>query len=223
MPALHFEDLLQDPDRKWDGERWGADGRPILLLNDTADDRSAWWPVAARLADEHAVAVLDLPVQPPIGDQAEVLAGFVAKMGTRAPVIAGHGSAALVASLFAARYVAHAVVNIEQPLNEPQRDDDATRALQEIIAGPRKIKCRYLAIFAAPPRPAYEAWLRERIPDAVCAAYGTEGPFPHLSDPERFADDIRELAGLADFEGHRQALKPFDGPAVLGVEAGPSP
>jgi pimeloyl-ACP methyl ester carboxylesterase len=193
MPALQFEDLLQDPDREWDGERWGADGRPILLLNDTAADRSAWWPVAARLADEHAVAVLDLPVQEPIGDQVEALAEFVAKMGTRAPVVAGHGSAALVASLFAVRYVAHAVVNIEQPLDEPQQDPDATKALKEITAGPRKIKCRYLAIFAAAPRQAYEAWLQERIPDAVCAAYGTEGAFPHLSDPERFADDIRNL------------------------------
>lgn len=188
MPALRFEDLLQDPDRERDGDRWGTDGRPVLLLNETGADRSAWWPVAARLADEHAVAVLDLPTHRQIGDQAESLAAYVAAMGTRAPVVAGHGGAALVASLFAARYLAHAVVNIEQRLDEPQ----PKRALQEITAG--RLRCRYLAIFASAPQPDYEAWLKDRIPGAACTAYRTAGCFPHLADPKRFTADIRELA-----------------------------
>jgi pimeloyl-ACP methyl ester carboxylesterase len=194
MPALRFEDLLQDPDRERNGERWGADGRPVLLLNDTGADRSAWWPVAARLADEHAVAVLDLPERRPIDEQAETLAAYVARMGTRAPVVAGHGAAALVASLFAARYIAHGVVNIEQRLDEPQPDPDAERALREITDGPRKLKCRYLSIFASAPHSGYAAWLEERIPDATCTTYNTMGAFPHLSDPKRFTDDIREIA-----------------------------
>lgn len=194
MPALRFEDLLRDPDRERNGERWGTDGRPVLLLNDSGADRSVWWPVAARLADEHAVAVLELPGHRPVGDQAETLAEYVAGMGTRAPVVAGHGGTALVASLFAARYIAHAVVNIEQRLDEPQPDPDAERALQEITDGPRKLKCRYLSIFSSAPSPAYETWLKERVPDAVCTAYRTEGRYPHLSDPKRFTDDIREIA-----------------------------
>ncbi|WP_205324906.1 alpha/beta fold hydrolase [Glycomyces sp. YM15] len=194
MPALRFEDLLQDPDRRHGADRWGTDGRPVLLLNPAGGDRSAWWPVAARLADEHTVAVLDLPEGRSIGDQAEALGAYVAAMGTRAPVVAGHGHAALVASLFAARYLAHAVVNIEQRLDEPHHDPDTERALQEITGGPRRIRCRYLAIFAGGPGPGYEAWLRERIPDAACATYGTGGDCPHLSDPKRFTDDLRELA-----------------------------
>jgi pimeloyl-ACP methyl ester carboxylesterase len=194
MPALQFEDLLKDPDREQDGDRWGADGRPVLLLSDTSAGRSAWWPVAARLADEHAVAVLDLPGRSLIADQAETIAEYVAAMGTRAPIIVGHGQAALVASLFAARYVAHAVVNIEQRLDEPQAEPDAAQALQEITAGPRKIECRYLAIFANAPEPAYEDWLRSTIPEALCTAYGTTDEFPHLSDPKRFTEDIREIA-----------------------------
>ncbi|MFC3494245.1 alpha/beta fold hydrolase [Glycomyces rhizosphaerae] len=194
MPALRFDHLLHHSDRERDGERWGADGRPVLLLNDPGCDRSAWWPVAARLADEHAVAVLDLPEGHSIGDQAEILAEYVARMGTRAPVVAGHGAAALVASLFAARYVAHAVVTIEQRLDESQPEPEAERALQEIIAGPRRLKCRYLSIFASAPQTGYETWLEERIPGAICTAYRTEGNFPHLSDPKRFTDDIREIA-----------------------------
>jgi pimeloyl-ACP methyl ester carboxylesterase len=194
MPALRFEDLLRDPDREHDADRWGTDGRPILLLNENRADRSVWWPIAARLADEHAVAVLDLPEGRSIADQAEALAAYVAAMGTRAPVIAGQGHGALVASLFAARYLAHAVVSIEQRLDEPHDDPDTERELREITAGTRRIRCRYLAIFAEPPHAGYEPWLRERIPEAACATYGTGGGFPHLSDPKRFADDIRELA-----------------------------
>jgi pimeloyl-ACP methyl ester carboxylesterase len=194
MPALRFEDLLQDPDREHDGDRWGADGRPVLLLNAAGTDRSAWWPVAARLADEHAVTVLDLPARHSIADQAESLAIYVAAMGTRAPVIAGHGDAALVASLFAARYLAHAIVNIERRLDEPHHDRDAERARAEITAGPRALRGRYLAIFASAPPPAYEPWLRARVPEAACAVYRTDGAFPHFNDPKRFADDIRDLA-----------------------------
>jgi pimeloyl-ACP methyl ester carboxylesterase len=193
MPALRFEDLLQDPDREHDGDRWGADGRPVLLLNEAGTDRSAWWPVAARLADEHAVAVLDLPAGRSITDQAESLAMYVAAMGTRAPVIAGHGEAALVASLFAVRYLAHAVVNIERRLDEPHDAPGIERARAEITAGPRRLRGRYLAVFASAPPPAYEPWLQSRIPDAACAVYGTDG-FPHFNDPKRFADDIRDLA-----------------------------
>jgi len=194
MPALRFEDLLRDPDRAGEGDRWGADGRPVLLLNGEGADRSAWWPVAARLADEHAVAVLDLPAGISITDQAESLAIYVAAMGTRAPVVAGHGEAALVASLFAVRYLAHAVVNIEQRLDEPQQEPGIERAREEITAGTRKLRGRYLAIFASAPPPAYEPWLQDRIPEAACAVYETEGAFPHFSDPKRFADDIRDLA-----------------------------
>ncbi|MEV3936966.1 hypothetical protein AB0K52_13435 [Glycomyces sp. NPDC049804] len=194
MPALRFEDLLQDPDRERDGDRWGADGRPVLLLSETGADRSAWWPVAARLASEHAVAVLDLPEHRPIGDQAETLADYVAAMGTRAPIVVGHGPAALVATLFAARYVAHAVVNIEARLDESLPDPDRERARQEIVDGPRRPRCRYLSVFASLPGAGYETWLEGRIPGAVCTTYETEGAFPHLNAPKRFAADIRDLA-----------------------------
>ncbi|MEU6250218.1 hypothetical protein [Glycomyces sp. NPDC047010] len=191
MPTLHSENLL---DPEWTGELWGAAGRPVLLLTETGEDRSAWWPVAARLATAHAVAVLDLPAGGRIGDRAETLAEFIARMGTRAPVIAAHGRAAVIASLFACRYVAHGVAAIEQPLDAPAADEDTAAALEEVTAGPRKVKCRYLSVFSAEPRPGYAAWLAERIPGAECAVYGTAGRYPHLSAPERFTEDVSALA-----------------------------
>ncbi|MFB9661709.1 alpha/beta fold hydrolase [Glycomyces mayteni] len=191
MPTLYSENLLEP---EWTGELWGASGRPVLLLTETGEDRSAWWPVAARLAAVHSVAVLDLPSGGRIGDRAETLAEFVAGMGTRAPVIAAHGRAAVIASLFACRYVAHGVAAIEQALDAPAEDGDTAAALEEITAGPRKVECRYLSVFAAEPRPGYAAWLAERIPGAECAVYGTEGRYPHLSAPDRFTEDVSALA-----------------------------
>jgi pimeloyl-ACP methyl ester carboxylesterase len=194
LPTLYSEDLLRQPEPEWTGERWGVDGRPVLLLTESGDDRSAWWPVAARLAEDLAVAVLDLPGDGPIGDRAETLAQFVAEMGTRAPVVVGHGRAAVVASLFAARYVAHGVAAVERALDAPGGDADTEAALAEITAGPRKVGCRYLAVFGSAPRPGYAAWLEARIPGAECAVYGTGDRFPHLSDPERFIKDVTALA-----------------------------
>ncbi|RRS00595.1 alpha/beta fold hydrolase [Glycomyces terrestris] len=192
MPTLYSEDLLREPE--WTGERWGAEGRPVLLLTESGDDRSAWWPVAARLAADLAVAVLDLPEGGSVGDSAETLAQFTATMGTRAPVVVGHGRAAVVASLFAARYLAHGVVAVERALDGPGGDADVDAALAEIADGPRRIKCRYLAVFGSAPRPGYAAWLGERVPGAVCAVYGTGDRFPHLSAPERFVEDVVALA-----------------------------
>ncbi|GAA2260670.1 hypothetical protein GCM10009853_012140 [Glycomyces scopariae] len=194
MPTLYSENLLHHPEPEWTGERWGDEGRPVLLLTESGEDRSAWWPVAARLAAEHAVAVLDLPAGGPIGDRAETLAQFTARIGTRAPVVAAYGRAAVVASLFACRYVAHGVAAIELALDAPAADADTAAALAEITAGPRRMRCRYLSVFASAPRPGYAAWLAARVPGAACAVYGTEGAYPHLSAPDRFVGDVRVLA-----------------------------
>ncbi|GAA1664948.1 hypothetical protein GCM10009830_08100 [Glycomyces endophyticus] len=194
MPTLHFQDLLRQPDPEWTGERWGAGGRPVLLLTESGDDRSAWWPVAARLAEGLSVAVLDLPEAGRVGDLAASLARFTAELGTRAPVVVGHGRAAVVASLFAVRYAAHGVVAVERALDEPGGDDDTAAALEEVVAGPRRIRCGFLAVFGSAPRPGYAAWLGERVPGAACAVYGTGDRFPHLREPERFIGDVAPLA-----------------------------
>ncbi|SDC98891.1 alpha/beta fold hydrolase [Glycomyces harbinensis] len=193
MPTPRIATLLHDPGRESAYEQWGGCGRPVLLLNRPEHDRSAWWPVAAALGDTHAVMVVDLPEGHPPPALAEDLAHMVLQMGTRAPVLAGHGSAALVASVFAARYLAHAVVAVEQRL-DVRADGEPDAALRE-ITGPRKpIDCPYLSVFAAEPEPGYAAWLRVRIPKARCESYGTPGEFPHLTALDRFVADVRGLA-----------------------------
>lgn len=198
MSSPRINSIRHGPDREWIYEQWGSSGRPILLIGDASHERSAWWPVAARLADEHTVAVLDLPFGREPGASAEELARVVFRLGTRAPVLVGYSSAALVASMFAVRFVTHAVVNVEQGLDtrpgSGEVDLAAREALREITGGARPIRCPYLSVFAAEPRPGYAEWLRQRIPRSRCEVYGTPGVFPHLYDLARFAADTRALA-----------------------------
>jgi pimeloyl-ACP methyl ester carboxylesterase len=188
-----LEALLHDPERQSTYERWGASGRPVLLLNRPERDRSAWWPVAADLGGDHAVMVLDLPEGHGPEVLAEDLAHLVLQLGTRAPVLVGHGSAALVASVFAARYLAHAVVNVEQRLDPAANEPALTPTLREVTEAPKPLACPYLSVFAAAPEPAYAEWLGARIPKSRCESYGTAGEFPHLAEPARFAADVRGL------------------------------
>lgn len=194
MSTPRIATLLHDPERQSTYEQWGARGRPILLLNRPEHDRSAWWPVAAGLGDTHCVMVLDLPEGHSPAVLAEDLAHMVLQLGTRAPVLVGHAAAALVASVFAARYLAHAVVAVEQRLDAASDDPDLESALHEITASRRPIECPYLSVFAAEPEPGYAAWLGARIPKARCESYGTPGEFPHLTALDRFVADVRELA-----------------------------
>jgi pimeloyl-ACP methyl ester carboxylesterase len=186
MSMPQAEKLRRHPGRTWTREQWGDRGRPVHLINHPSYDRSAWWAVAAQLAADHTVTVFDLPGHGDSGDLADDLAEFTARSGTLAPVVVGQGSAALVAAVFAASYLAHGVVGIEHYLD--------TADAREVTAGPNAIRCPYLAVFAQPPRRGYAAWLEERMPKARCEVYGTPGAFPNLSEVDRFAEDLRAIA-----------------------------
>lgn len=213
----------------WSGQggwglcRWGMRGRPVLFLTDRTTDASTWWPLAAGLADAFQPVVVQPPtaIGPADIEQlerfAEQLATIVARSASRAPVVVGHASAALLASLFAARYVTHAVISVEQPLgHNPKHCTTHTDATSEAgaedhlrhrsVIGPhdrmppaltavfRSIRAPYLSVFGALPCPGYPGWFRSVVPTAEVVAYGSEGRFPHLTEPARFAADVRRLA-----------------------------
>ncbi|WP_030159735.1 alpha/beta fold hydrolase [Glycomyces sp. NRRL B-16210] len=191
MSTPRAENLRRHQDRAWTREQWSGRGRPVHLINDPSFDRSAWWPVAAGLAADCAVAVFDPPGHGDAGDLADDLASFTAGSGTRAPIVVGHESAALVAAVFAARYLAHAVVAVEHYLDTAESPCPELRA---IVDGSRSFGCPYLSVFALAPRDGYTDWLRRRAPAARCEVYETPAPFPHLRRAERFTDDLRALA-----------------------------
>src|SRR4051795_11357422 len=120
-------------------DRWGAYGRPVLLLHGLLFDRTMWWPVAAELATASSCTVVapDLPGHgqtPPRDDCApERIARDLATLINnldlhRAPVIVGHATAAPLAHTFAAAYATHHVLTLDEPAGSPTGVDDVIAA-----------------------------------------------------------------------------------------------
>jgi pimeloyl-ACP methyl ester carboxylesterase len=110
-------DLTGEPDRR----------PPLVLLHGLTFDRTSWHPVLAELATldpGRQVLALDLPGHggsPPWPDYdlepiADAVHRAVAEAGLSAPVLAGHSAGGVIATIYAARYPAAGVVNVDQPL-----------------------------------------------------------------------------------------------------------
>jgi pimeloyl-ACP methyl ester carboxylesterase len=119
------------------------DGRPpVVLLHGLTFDRGMWAPMVHALAGRRAVA-FDLPGHgdsPPRdsydpAEVAEVVHEAVAAAGLDAPVLVGHSIGAVVATAYAARHPARAVLNIDQPLL-PGPFGDLLRSLEPVLRGP---------------------------------------------------------------------------------------
>jgi pimeloyl-ACP methyl ester carboxylesterase len=106
----------------------GPDHRPpLVLLHGLTFDRTSWHPVLTELATldpGRQVLALDLPghgespawpgyALEPIAD---AIHRAVAGAGLSMPVLAGHSAGGVIATIYAARYPARGVVNVDQPL-----------------------------------------------------------------------------------------------------------
>lgn len=123
------------------------DGRPpLVLLHGPAFDRGMWQPALAELcaADPgRQVLALDLPGHggsaplPRYDIDSVLTAVHEAIRWTRldAPVVVGHGSAAVIATGYAARYPARGVVNVNQWLRAAQPAPGGGWAADEIRGG----------------------------------------------------------------------------------------
>jgi pimeloyl-ACP methyl ester carboxylesterase len=111
------------------GDLTGAPDRrpPLVLLHGLTFDRTMWRPALAHLAaldPGRQVLALDLPGHGGSPGWAsydtEALAGgvhqAVGEAGLQPPVLAGHSIAGGIVSVYAARYPARGVVNVDQPL-----------------------------------------------------------------------------------------------------------
>jgi pimeloyl-ACP methyl ester carboxylesterase len=124
-----------------------ADGRPpLVLLHGPAFDRSMWQPALAELcvADPGRQALaLDLPGHggspPPRRHDIDGVLAAVheAVRWTRldAPVVVGHAMAAVIATVYAARYPARGVVNVNQWLRAEPPAAPGTWVADEIRGG----------------------------------------------------------------------------------------
>lgn len=106
----------------------GPDGRaPLVLLHGLTFDRAMWQPALdalGRIDPGRQVLALDLPGHggSPAWPRYDIdsIAAAVQEAVTTArlhdPVVVGHSMAAVIATVYAARYPAHGVVNVDQPL-----------------------------------------------------------------------------------------------------------
>jgi pimeloyl-ACP methyl ester carboxylesterase len=93
--------------------RTGGEKPPLLLAHGVTDDGLCWSPLAAALADEYDVIMVDARghgrSEAPEdgygpGEQAADLAGVIAALGLRKPAILGHSMAAATALVLAGAY-----------------------------------------------------------------------------------------------------------------------
>lgn len=119
------------------------DGRPpVVLLHGLTFDRGMWAPMVDALAGRRAVA-FDLPghghSQPrdsyDPADVADVLHEAITAAGLDTPVLVGHSIGAVLATAYAARHPARAVLNIDQPLL-PGPFGIMLRSVEPVLRGP---------------------------------------------------------------------------------------
>jgi pimeloyl-ACP methyl ester carboxylesterase len=120
---------------------------PLVLLHGLTFDRRHWEPLRRELAivdPGRAVLALDLPghgdaparASYRLEETAEVLhAQITAAALTGPPILVGHSVGAVIATVYAARYPAREVVNLDQILL-PGPFGDAVRAAEPELRGP---------------------------------------------------------------------------------------
>jgi pimeloyl-ACP methyl ester carboxylesterase len=97
---------------------------PLVLIHGLTFDRTSWHPVLAQLTELNPgrpVLALDLPghgESPPwptydLEPIADAVHWAVAEAGLSAPVLAGHSAGGVIATIYAARYPAAGVVNVD--------------------------------------------------------------------------------------------------------------
>jgi pimeloyl-ACP methyl ester carboxylesterase len=207
-PPRRSEHTWTGPAGTWSYDRWGIGGRPVLLLHSPLFDRTMWWPAAAELAGECTLVAVDLPGHGHTPARrtydpwlmVDELGQLVHDLGLRrAPLVVGHSTSGLLASMFAARFTVQAAVTVGQPLDIRPLIADLTSArvragsttdLRWFLAGMglENVPSVYRAL--ADPRQdaallgAHLEWLRDGQPDDIQGAVNTmlrQIEAPHLS------------------------------------------
>jgi pimeloyl-ACP methyl ester carboxylesterase len=111
------------------GDLAGASDRrpPLVLLHGLTFDRTMWHPALAHLAEldlARQVLALDLPghgespgwASYDMEALADAVHRAVDQAGLQPPILAGHSVGGAIVTIYAARYPARGVVNVDQPL-----------------------------------------------------------------------------------------------------------
>jgi pimeloyl-ACP methyl ester carboxylesterase len=118
--------------------------------------------------------------------QLVVDAMFETMMGDQMPVEE-------VVRLSGLRHADHEVVLgvWELLLSEPVEQIAAT--VDAALAGYAGKDVAYLALFGLDPGEGYDTWLADRIPASTVEYWADHGHYPHLVDPDRFVERLRDF------------------------------
>ncbi|MGI5520310.1 alpha/beta fold hydrolase [Micromonospora sp. CA-259024] len=122
------------------------DRAPLVLVHGLTYDRRQWDPVLRELAaldPDRRVLRMDLPGHGgspgrdsyDIAEVAGVIHEAVTAVGLEAPVLVGHSLGGVIATVYAARYPARGVVNVDQPLLVGGFGD-LLRRVEPVLRGP---------------------------------------------------------------------------------------
>lgn len=144
-------------------------------------------------------------------DQPLALGGFKEQLGAMEPALRSDDFEATMGMLFAAitgdRLSASERTRIEG-LRTPKQDvvlgiwdlifstpaDELDAVVDQVTSA---VSAPYLSLHGIDPGPEYVAWLESAIPTATVEVWADHGHYPHLVDPNRFADRAREFLGAA--------------------------
>ncbi|MEV7626000.1 alpha/beta fold hydrolase [Actinoplanes sp. NPDC089786] len=187
-----------------------ADERaPLVLLHGLTFDRRQWQPLLRELATVdpgRRVLALDLPghgesrhVGYHTTTLADLVHGAVTSAGLRTPTVVGHSAGGVLATMYAARFPAREVVNLDQPLTLGPFGDLVRRS-EPALRGPRwrtEVWDRLLAGMGVASLPAEG---RELVESCVPHADQFLGYWDDiLRNPNEVVDDARraELRAIA--------------------------
>ncbi|BCY09912.1 alpha/beta fold hydrolase [Actinoplanes sp. L3-i22] len=122
------------------------DRAPLVLLHGLTYDRTQWQPLLReldRIDPGRRVLAVDLPGHGESPRSATYRSGAVVDAvhdavtaaGLRAPVLVGHSLGAVLATIYAARYPARAVLNVDQPLR-PGGFEGLVKQVWPVLSGP---------------------------------------------------------------------------------------
>ncbi|GAA1646161.1 alpha/beta fold hydrolase [Actinoplanes couchii] len=186
QPSLRSTHAYGTPRNLLVYDRWGAAGRPVILLHGLCYDRTMWWPVAADLGGSCAAVAVDLPGHGQSAPRDEYcldrlthdLAMLISRLDLRrAPILVGHAEAARVAEAFAVKYATHSVITVQgtglDDVPEPYRQFAVARPDQSLA----------------------EAYRQRLLPRRATATMQVDlgDGFPHLRDPAAFATLLRNV------------------------------
>lgn len=218
VPALAADHRVLRVDLRGHGESprgasydlgdYAGDVHPLVERLGGGDPLVVGHSLGGTVATAYAAA---FPVRAVVNvDQSLDLAGLQAQLLAAAPALRGDGFEGAMYGLFDALRGGLGDPEFARltDLRDPRQDvvlgtwsllldHSADEVAAAVDAMARAVTAPYVTLFGIDPGEGYDAWLRDRIPQARTEVWPGLGHYPHLAEPERFVAFLHDVeAGL---------------------------